>query len=109
MVEDLVGDAAFRASADFAGRLSLGGAALDVGEGRRVAAHARDRDAAERRVRPPVSTPVEAVPVLLPLDAGPGGRRRVRRRRLPEPPRVSRRLLTLRRWSHDEDLIEILA
>ena len=68
MVEDLVGDAAFRASADFAGRLSLGGAALDVGEGRRVAAHARDRDAAERRVRPPVSTPVEAV--AGPLAAG---------------------------------------
>jgi len=26
-----------------------------------------------------------------------------------EPPRVSGRLLTLRRWRHDEDLIEIFA
>src|SRR5665647_2612729 len=62
---DLAGDVAFEAAHDFAFALALAGAAVDVGPGRLVVAHADKDDAVERGVGLAVAAPVEPVAVCL--------------------------------------------
>ena len=58
---DLAGDVTFEAAGDLGLRLSFAGAALDVGAGGRVGAHAGEHDPPERVVGLAVSAGVEAV------------------------------------------------
>ena len=54
---DLAGDVAFEAAHDLAFALALAGAAVDVGPGRLVVAHADEDDAVERGVGLAVGRP----------------------------------------------------
>src|SRR6266496_1561519 len=62
---DLAADVAFEAALDLAFALALAGAAVDVGPGRLVVAHADEDDAVECGVGLAVAAPVEPVAVCL--------------------------------------------
>jgi hypothetical protein len=70
----VAGEVALYAAADFPVGLSFGAAALDVGLGFRMAAHAADGDGVQGAVELAVSEAVDAVPVGAagPVLAAPG-------------------------------------
>src|ERR1022692_3418653 len=78
---DVPGQVALDAAADFPVGFAFGLAALDVGEGGRVAAHAADRDDMQCPVELPVAEAVEAVAVGPPGGHRDGGRCRTASRR----------------------------
>ena len=69
---DLAGEEALQAADDVLLREAFGGAAGDVVDGRLVEAHAHDGGPVERGVGLAVAAAVEAMPVVMPEDAGIG-------------------------------------
>ena len=63
LFEELAGDVALEASADFAVRFAFGASSLGVGAGALISAQAGEHDDVEYSVELSVAGPVEAMPV----------------------------------------------